>query len=554
MKIVAAIQADLKTSEVGTASRLACALRGTPVLRRTVLRLATVERLDGLFVLCPQEQQDACRAIVKGTGAAVRGYAMDDPPWRSLVRSARKWSLDGWRGGVGGTSCFDEFVDCRLLASLIGAEQADAVLCVAAGAALVDPEIAGAMIQLFETSDDELRLVFAQTPPGLAGVLLERCLINELAEKNSPLGWVLSYKPDMPIKDLITQPCCIEVPPEVRYASGRLIADTGRALARLDALLETHAEPTARDIGQWLLARERDHTDALPREIEIELTTDDPYPTRVLHPRGASLTPRGPIPVELVAHLAGELGAWDDSLIVLGGFGDPLCHPEFTQIIRAVRQARPGVFGLCVRTTAARLSDSHITALVDGSVDIVQIALDAWTPELYGRLMAPDDPKQADLTSVRENIQRLSAYRQAQRSVCPILLPDMTKSVQNCAELDDFHDGWLREAGAVTISGPSHYARQWEDYRVTSVAPPERTGCRRIQSRAMVLADGTLLMCDQDFASQQPVGVLGIPARGGPSLAELWQSDGFRALRQAHVRGAFAVNALCEACEEWHRP
>jgi len=549
MKVVAAIQADLEASQVGTTSRLGQTLRGIPVLRRTVMRLATVARLDGVFVLCPKTQQDACRTILKGSGGEIRGYEMDDPPWRSLVRSARKWSLDGWRGGVGGTCCFDEFVDCRLLASLIGAEQADAVLCVAAGGVLVDPEIADAMIDLFQTSDEELRLVFAQTPPGLAGVLLERCLINELAEKNSPLGWVLSYKPDMPIKDLITQPCCMEVPPEVRYASGRLIADTARALRRLDALLETHPSPTARNVGQWLLEQNRHATDLLPREIEIELTTDDPYPARVLQPRGERLVPRSPIPVNLVGAIARELAAWDDSLIVLGGFGDPLCHPEFTQILRTIRDARPGVFGLCVKTTAAGLTEAHIAALVDCRVDILQVTLDAWTPELYGRLMAPADPQQADLASVRENIQRLSAYRQRQRSVCPIVLPDMTKTVQNVAELDAFHDGWLREAGAVTITGPSHYARKWEDYRVTSVAPPERTACRRIQSRAMVLADGTLVMCDQDFTGHRPIGSLATH-----SVAELWQSDKLRALRHAHAHSEFGVNALCAACEEWHRP
>ncbi len=554
MKVVAVIQANLETSEVGTSSRLSQALRGIPVLRRTVTRLETVEGIDSLFVLCPTPQQDACRSILEGCDVEIRGYEMDDPPWRSLVRSARKWSLDGWRGGVGGTSCFDEFVDCRLLASLIAAEQADAVLCVPAGGVLVDPKISDGMIDLFQASREELRLVFAQTPPGLAGVLLERCLINELAEKNSPLGWVLSYKPDMPVKDLITQPCCMEVVPEVRYASGRLIADTQRAMCRLDALLEAHADPDAREVGRWLLEQQRAGTDALPREIEIELTTDDPYPKRVLHPRGASLTARGPISVGLVSSIASELAASDDALIVLGGFGDPLCHPEFTQILRAIRDTRPGIFGLCVRTTAAKLTEAHITTLVDCGVDILHVGLDAWTPELYGQLMAPDDPQAADLAHVRENIQRLSAYRQQQQSVCPIVLADMTKAVQNVGELDAFHDGWLREAGAVTITGPSHYARQWEDYRVTSVAPPERTTCRRIQSRAMVLADGTLVMCDQDFRSQRPIGTLGGPSQSGHSLADLWQSDAYRELRQGHARGEFTVNALCAACDEWHRP
>jgi len=44
------------------------------------------------------------------------------------VQTARKWSLDGWRGGIGGTTHFDEFTDARVISGLLRSERADLVL------------------------------------------------------------------------------------------------------------------------------------------------------------------------------------------------------------------------------------------------------------------------------------------------------------------------------------------------------------------------------------------------------------------------------------------
>ena len=71
---------------------------------------------------------------------------------------------------------------------------------------------------------------FTQAPPGLAGLLLAAPLVHELAREGIPVGWIFSYKPDAPQKDLIFLTCCFEVPVDVRYATGRLMADTDRAV------------------------------------------------------------------------------------------------------------------------------------------------------------------------------------------------------------------------------------------------------------------------------------------------------------------------------------
>jgi hypothetical protein len=580
--VIAAAEVDLNVSPIGTRSRLADDLLGKPVLRRTLERLARVRQIEGIFLMCPAEQRARCAELVKGFNVTVCGHEAGPAPWQTLVQTARKWSLDGWRGGLGGTTYFDEFTDARLLTALLDQFPAELVLCVPAGAAVLDPDLADRMIARMKADSHDSRVTFVQAPPGLAGILLDARLIRELAEAKVPVGCIFSYKPDEPRKDLIFEPCCCPTPAAVRHVGGRLVADTRRSFETLENLLTNHPDPDMETLGHWLIRRETSWVPSLPCEVEIELTTDDPYPNSLVRPRGAHVGRRGPIHVEILRRIVEELAAYDDSLIVLGGFGDPVRHPDLPAILEALRPPKSGngsdgVFGLAIRSAGVNLTDDEriIPRLIERRVDVLNVALDAWTPQTYARLHGPSDGHDADLNRVLENVQRLEKARQERRSIQPLLLPEFLKSAENVHELDEFHDGWLRRLGSVMIGGCGQYARQWEDRGVMSMAPSTRTPCRRIQQRCLVLADGRVTLCDQDFRGLHAVGRLEVSGRtprdqgleplwpGLPDphalpvsavLGPLWRGGRFEQVREAHRTGRFNANPLCAACEEWHRP
>ena len=552
MKTIAVIQADLEVTPIGTRSRLAQELGGRTILQRTIERVRLALRGVQDDELCPGAQLVRCWALVGVTGALVRAAEAGTASWRGLVQTARKWSLDGWRGGIGGTTTFDEYTDCRLLTGLLQTTEAGAVLSLPAAAPLFDPQLADRMIEHRQGADDEIRLVFTQSPPGLTGIVLDAGLVYELAEKNSPISWAFRYHPDSPQRDLIFQSCCYEAPREVRHAAGRLIADTDRSMHTIAAILDTYESPDATTVGRWLLEHVATFVEPTPREIEIELTTDDPYPDALLRPRGNRVPKRGPIDPSLVEQAALYISRYDDALMVLGGFGEPLRHPRFPEILEKIcakREVGGGVYGLAVRTPGADLSDECIDALVAHGVDIVEVTLDAWTSELYDQLQSPNDPAVASLETVLARIDRLEQARKDHTSVRPLVVPHFTKSRDNVHELDDFYDGWLRRLGAVTISGYSHFAGQLEDQSVIRMAPSTRLGCRRLGARCLVLADGRVVLCDQDFAGLQTIGSI-----KDQTLEEIWQSEAFTRVRQAHQSARFDPTPLCRTCEEWHRP
>ena len=183
MRVIATIQADLEVTPLGTRSRLSRAYEGRPMLRRTVERIGLAKQVHAIYVFCPAGQYERCEAILKDTNATIQRYEADPPPWRSLVQAARKWSLDGWRGGIGGTTHFDEYTDVRLLNELLEAVDVEAVLSIPPAAPLVDPALADRMIEHHRGTADDVRMTFTQAPPGLAGLLLDVSLIRELAEK-----------------------------------------------------------------------------------------------------------------------------------------------------------------------------------------------------------------------------------------------------------------------------------------------------------------------------------------------------------------------------------
>ncbi len=542
MKVIGVIAADLDTSPLGTAGRQADELRGVPVLRRTVERVLRAERLDAVFVACPAAQTERCRAIVGDTAVSLVASDAGSPPFRPLISVARKWSLDGWRGGMGGAYCMDEYAHCAEMASIAKQAGADAVWACPGAAPLVDPVLIDAMIEHHEAHAEEMLTTFAPAPPGLVGTVFRTSLLFDIVTEKAPPGFVLAYKPDAPQMDLAFKDCCFPSPAALRHSAGRLIADTRRSFETLDELLSAHPRPDAETAGRWLSERAVAHTPALPREVELELTTEDQFPGTVLRPRGHRVPRRGPVDPALIASVAEELAGFDDSLVVLGGFGEPLLHPQLDEILGIL--SRAGIFGVALRTNGLALNDAVIASLVEHRIDVVALLLDAWTDDFYRRLHDGQE-----LATVTAAVERLEAARGAAHQVEPVVLPHLIKTTETIDEMDDFFDGWIRRVGWAVIEGYSHHAGQLPDLSVVDMSPPLRAPCRRIRQRCTILADGGMTLCDQDFVGVSTVGSL-----HETSLADLWQGESLSAARAHHQAARYDELPLCAACNEWHRP
>ena len=544
MKIIGVIEADLEKSPIGTRSRLADELLGEAVLRRTVRRGARSARLAGLHVVVPPSQRAAIDDLLHGLPVRVETCDAPPPAWQALVRSARKWALGGWRGGIWGACWFDEQMHLPMLEALASRESADAVAVIPAAGCLIDPALLEAMIDHQARFVDSQPFVFTQAPPGLAGCLLTTPFLADLARAGHPLGRLFTYRPQNPALDLISKECCYQSPNHVACASARLLADNRRSVELIGACLAElgHGDgANSSAVCRWLAERSREGVDRLPAEIEVELTTRDQLPETLLRPRGRLVGERGDLDLRLLEKLVEGLEGYDDVNLVFGGFGEPLLHPEFGRSLSIARESH--VLGLGVCTNALALDRRACELIVRCGVDCLAVSLDANDAHTYRRLHGCDGYQRAVA-----NVEELIRTQNELLSPLPLIVPQLVKVRENMSHMEAFFDGWLRKTGWATITSFNHGAGQRPSLAVRSMAPPSRTPCARLWSRCLVLADGTVVACDQDFAARGPLGNLHeIP------LAEIWGSR-LEGLRVAHRSGRYDAHPLCPTCDEWHRP
>jgi radical SAM protein with 4Fe4S-binding SPASM domain len=451
--------------------------------------------------------------------------------------------LHSWRGGLGNTCFFDEHTHPPLCASIAEQLDAEAVVTLSADSPLISTHLIDGMLEHFAEALalDETRMVFAQAPPGLAPTVFHRELLNDISASNVPAGWINAYRPDNPRADMITTSACYRLPLEVQHATGRLTSDTRRGFELLQSLHRTSnsddlaalcRESTARAVAP----------EPLPRELHIELCTDDPLPDTTLRPRGPRVPQRAPMTLDLLERCVSEAAAYDDTLVVLGGFGEPLSHPRFIQVLETLRQYP--VYGVAVRSSAVNMTTAVAHALVEHDIDIFQALIDAATPQQYAEVHGMDA-----YGAALAGIEMLIAARRSAGRPNPNILPTLTKATTTLHEMDRFFDHWTSTSGWAVIEGFSHHAGLLPDLGVMSMAPPRRRPCRQLRHRCTILSNGDMTACDQDYCGRYVLGNL-----EQHTLAELWQGERMTALRRAHDDEDYTAHPMCAQCEEWQRP
>jgi len=544
-RTVAAVWADLNSSPMGLPSKLNEPLDGETVLRRTVRRLLRSEKLDDVVVYCPPPQAERIQAMLDGLSARLLPLEAPAPPHWPMIQAARKPALSAWRGGLSGACAFDEEINAPALARLAEQFNAQAIAVAPAAAALIDPQIVDNMVELHWQHHRRYKLTFCQAPPGLAPAVLRADLIRDIASGPAIVGSALAYRPDDPKIDPISNECNLRLEQDLILCPYRFIADSARSLQILQRFNEQVGQTDGADITQvtrWANERAADITSRWPTVVELELTCQSKR-SGTLRPRIDG--PRRSVAADidlLLQRLAEVARQVDDLFVIVGGFGEPLLHPQWRQILTGLKAA--GVFGLCLQTDGLLIDPQAAETLVQSGLDVVLVQLDAPQQQLYRQLCGCDAYRQAV-----DGIENLLNARQKLKSFVPLVVPEMIKTPQTLEVMESFYDYWVQRLGWAVIRGYSDRAGQLPDRSTGSLAPPKRLPCRRIFKSMLILADGTVTACEEDFLAKTPMGNI-----AQQPILDIWQGPQFRALRQAHTGQELTNYPLCQACRQWHRP
>ncbi len=437
---------DPARSSIGTPRDLARPIAGMNALARTLGRIARSSRIRRAVIISPDSE--TVRTIA---GDAPAGLDIDfvTAPSNAIIHGsiarARAFSRASWRGGIAGLTIYDEIISPRVMRDAVAAAGADAALVIGGDWPLVDPALCDAVIDRFAEAPDDHRLTFTQAPPGLAGCLISKELLNDITPHAGALaatiGGILGYHPARPGADQIGRDRCAEIPPAVRDALARFIADDPACAAVVEHLGDRALDADAEEIaGAWREVRTT--RCAAPEHVIIELALGKPphgvWPIWDRHTNPAHRL----MPVECAETIIREaLVARPGAAITFAGAGDPLTHPDLPRLMSLSQQLGAGAIHVRTPLTA----DADIIDIAASHADIISVDLYANSAATYERITGMDRFRRAI-----EMINRLHE-RRAGESAAPWIVPRLTRCDESLHEVEAFYDKWLAVLGAASI-------------------------------------------------------------------------------------------------------
>lgn len=547
---IALIVADAAAGRLGRPRDFHAPLAGRPALWHTLQRAARITRAHRIVVVHPPGQEPLARidtsALSKPLDCFAHPAAAGDA-YTARTRSARKWALSGWRGGLAGATVWDELLPASPLIAALDHYRGDAAAIVGGGWCAFDPGYADALLKLHLEAPEAMKLTFTQAPPGISPLVTSAAVLRDFAEKQATFGSVLAYNPKRPALDPIGRECNLPIAATVRDTARRFIEDglssgPSSPLQRAAAMLgDDFPGADAAAVTDACRAWETQHPEHvfadLPEQITLELTPRR-APTGPIVPQHHVDLPRGDMDFDLAVEV---LSQCEGKAVTLGGLGDALLHPRWVELVQAAHDA--GVFGLHLETDLLNPRE-ELAPLTDLPIDIVSVRLNADTAATYANVMGIDR-----LPEVMGNLQWLFDRRSAGasgRAGVPWIIPRLVKTPETLKDLESFFERWMTVVGHAVIERPptlgtGGFALR-EDQSPVPMDPPWRTpNPHQVKRRLTVLSDGTATLCGQDALGRASLGNV-----AGRALLDLW-----RHTPELEIPGGIGDSPVCRRCHDW---
>jgi MoaA/NifB/PqqE/SkfB family radical SAM enzyme len=190
------------------------------------------------------------------------------------------------------------------------------------------------------------------------------------------------------------------------------------------------------------------------------------------------------------------------------------------------------------------LNDLRTARLIATGVEIVDISIDAFSPETYSKIRV-----NGNLEVTRENVLRLLAASKAHGSRTKVVV-SYIEQPQNIHETSAFEHFWKDNGADYVVIRKLHSAAG----AVHSVADrmrqenekEVRRPCVYPWERVVLSPRGNLAFCPADWTRGSTV----IDYRT-TTIKETWQGEFYQKLRAAHLTNNFADHGFCGQCPDW---
>ena len=224
--------------------------------------------------------------------------------------------------------------------------------------------------------------------------------------------------------------------------------------------------------------------------------------------------------------------------------GEPLVHPKgYDMIEYAARNS--GVF-VTLTTNGTIMNEKRTRRLLDSGVHMIDISLDALTPETYAKVRV-----KGDLNVTRANVLNLLAWIRNGGAPTKVVV-SFIEQPQNRHETQAFQTYW-REQGADFVVIRRLHSAAGAVVDIASRMRAEQAGearrpCVYPWERIVLNPRGYLAFCPADWTHGSTIADY-----RETTVAQTWQSDFYQQLREAHLRNDFSSHQFCGQCPDWQQ-
>ena len=222
--------------------------------------------------------------------------------------------------------------------------------------------------------------------------------------------------------------------------------------------------------------------------------------------------------------------------------GEPLTYPAVFDMMDYAKR-HSGVT-VTLTTNGKIMNEARIERLIAIGVDIVDISLDAFTPETYARIRVG-----GDLTVTRANVLRL-IQRAGETGNRTKVVVSYVEQPLNRQETADFEKYWKENGAQYVVVRRLHSCSgaklELAATLRTANADAARRPCLYPWERIVLNPRGDLAFCPSDWVHGSFIADYRTA-----TIKDIWQGEFYRRLREAHLSNNYCDHKFCGQCPDW---
>lgn len=226
--------------------------------------------------------------------------------------------------------------------------------------------------------------------------------------------------------------------------------------------------------------------------------------------------------------------------ITLNHRGESLLHPE---AVKFIRYASKRIRFSKLHTNGVLLNEKIIAGLVDSQLKRISFSFDGFVKEDYEKYRVG-----ADFDQVSGNIKKLLLYKKKMRKKYPIVAIEVIELSQSQIEREK-KKKFIKEfkrigLDQIVIKKPHN----WGGYIKTKHKRKKYTPCTFLWSAILILWNGDVLACAQDFFAEYIIGNV-----KEKSIRQIWNDDPIKKLRKGLIEKRYKEFTACSNCDRLWR-